>query len=585
MSSPKVATNREIASALDLLADLMELDGANIYKIIAHRKAAHRVAEANYSIEELSRRGELTQLPDIGDKIAAKVTELVETGQIRELEEFFGRYPPELVEIQNIQGVGPRTARKLWEDLGIASLDELEAAARGGQVAPLPGLGPKAEQNIIHAIERYRARGGRLLLGEALPAATECMELLARLPDTTEVALAGSIRRMKETVKDVDIIASASDPGSLTQAFCHSPLAEEVIATGPTKCSIRTFTGTQVDLRVVPARLFGNLLQHFTGSREHNVALRELALSRGLKVSEYGVEETGSGTVHQCPTESDVYKLLGLDYIPPELRENNGELEAAMAGELPRLVEATDIKGDLHVHSTWSDGHAGIREMAGAARERGYQYIAISDHSQSLAVAGGLTPERLKEQLDEIGTLNAEMDDFHVFTSMEVDVKADGSLDLPDDDLAALDFVTVSIHSGFTQSREQIMTRLAAAMEKSFVRAIGHPTGRLINRRDPYEVDIEALIDGAARSGTVLEINAHYQRLDLCDLHARMAQEAGATLVINSDAHSPGDLGLLKYGVATARRGWIEPHTVLNTIPVDRLTALLKQPKSRLIKN
>jgi DNA polymerase (family 10) len=320
-------------------------------------------------------------------------------------------------------------------------------------------------------------------------------------------------------------------------------------------------------------------LQHFTGSREHNIALREHAISRGLKVSEYGVEETASGKVWRCATEEEVYRLLEMDDIPPELRENSGEIEAAISGELPGLINETDIRGDLHVHSDWSDGHASIREMALAARDLGYQYIAISDHSQSLAMTGGLTPEKLDRQLDEIATVNSELDDFHILSSIEVDVKADASLDLPDESLAALDFVTVSIHSGFNQEREQIMERLTAAMEHPSVRAIGHPTGRLINRRDPYEIDIEAIIKTAARTGTALEINSHFYRLDLCDHHARAAQAAGAALVINSDAHHIADLKLLKYGIATARRGWIEAGTVINTLSIKQLADRLGKPK------
>lgn len=563
-----------------MLADMMELDGANRFKTIAHRKAAHRVAEANFSIREMAGEERLTELPDIGESIAAKIRELVETGTLTELEDYKKKFPPDLLRIQKVHGVGPRTVLKVWEQLGVSSLDELEEAGRAGRIAGLPGMGSKTEANILKAIGQLKARGTRVLLGEALPVAEEVAAALKELPEARNVTGAGSVRRMKETVKDIDIIATASEPGALTRAFSALPMVEEVTGRGPTKCSIRTYTGLQIDLRVVPHEQYGNLLQHFTGSAEHNVALRELAIGKGLKVSEYGVEETGSGKVHHCATEEEVYRLLGIDYIPPELREDNGEIEAAATGSLPRLIGTGDLKGDLHVHSEWSDGHASIRDMALAARDRGLQYIAVADHSQSLAVARGLTPARLRQQLKEINSLNEELEDFHIFTSMEVDIKADGTLDLPDAALAALDFVTVSIHSGFNQGREQIMARLTAAMEKPFVRAIGHPTGRLINRRDPYEVDVDRIIETAARTGTALEINSHYERLDLCDIHARAAQEAGVKLVINSDAHSPGGLDLLKYGVATARRGWVQPETVLNTLPADELAGLLKRPKT-----
>ncbi len=572
-------TNRQIADALDRLADMMELDGANVYKIIAHRKAAHRIAESNFSIEELAREDRLTELPDIGEKIAAKVRAMVETGTLAELDDYERRYPPQLVELQQLQGVGPRTVRKVWEALGVSTLDEMEQAAADGSIAALPGMGGKTAANITRAIEHLRARGGRIPLGEVLPTAEEMVAALSGLPEAEQVTLAGSLRRMKETVKDIDIVATAGRPEKLSEAFCKLPAVEETVAAGPTRCSIRTYTGLQADLRVVPPKSYSNLLQHFTGSKEHNIALRELAISKGLKVSEYDVENSRTGKVHECADEAEVYGLLGLDYIPPELREDNGELEAAAAGKLPLLVEEKDMRGDLHVHSEWSDGRASIREMAEAARERGLEYIVISDHSQSLAVARGLTPERLAQQLEEVARVNTELGDFHVFTGMEVDIKADGKLDLPDEDLEQLDFVTVSIHSGFNQEREQIMERLTAAMEKPFVRCIGHPTGRLINRRDPYEIDIEGVIEAAARTGTALEINSHYWRLDLCDIHARAAREAGVTLAINSDAHGPEDVGVLQLGVATARRGWVEAGNVLNTLPLGELRRRLSLPK------
>jgi DNA polymerase (family 10) len=571
-------SNQEIASALDRLADMMELDNANIYKIVAHRKAAHRVAESNFSIAEMAAEGRLTELPDIGEKIAAKISEMVELGRMHELDEYSRKFPPDLVDLQQVQGVGPKTTRKVWEALAVSSLDELEEAARDGSVAALPGMGEKTAANIVRAIERLKARSGRILLGDALPVAEEALAKLRQHPGAEQASLAGSVRRMRETVKDIDIIATSRDPEKLSADFCALPMVAEPVASGPTKCSVRTHAGIQIDLRVVPDELFGNLLQHFTGSKEHNVALRELAIGKGMKVSEYGVEDE-TGKVHECATEGEVYRLLGLDYIPPELRENNGELSAAAAGKLPRLIEEGDVRGDLHLHSDWSDGHASIAEMASTARERGLEYIAVADHSQSLAVARGLTPERLDRQLEEIAALNSGFEDFHIFTGMEVDVKADGSLDLPDESLEKLDFVTVSIHSGFNQEKKQIMRRLRSAMEKPFVRAIGHPTGRLINRRDPYEVDVDEVIELAAATGTALEINSHYWRLDLSDIHARAAQDAGVRLVINSDAHYAQDAGQLKYGIATARRGWVRPGAVINTMKPGELAEMLARPK------
>lgn len=563
-----------------MLADLMEIDGVNKFKTIAVQNAARRVAESNFSIAEAAAEGRLTEIPDIGERIAAKIEEYIDTGRMQEVEDYLKTYPPGLVTVKRVQGVGPKTARKVWEELGVSSLDELAAAAADGRIAGLPGMGAKSAENIGKAIGRLRARSTRLLLGEVLPIAEESVAILKAIPEAESVAYAGSVRRMKSTIKDLDIIATASRPEALTGSFCGLPMVAEVIGSGPTKCSVRTHTGLQIDLRVVPEDLFGNLLQHFTGSREHNVAIRELAITKGLKVSEYGVEETKTGKVHKCATEQEVYRLLGLDYIAPELRENNGEIEAAAAGSLPRLIEEKHLRGDLHVHSSWSDGTASIREMALAARKMGYKYIAMSDHTQSMGMVQGLTPARLEEQLAEIARVNDELDGFRVFASAEVDVRADGTLDLPDDSLEQLDYVTVSIHSGFSQSREQIMERLTAAMENPYVRAIGHPTGRLINKRDPYEVDIGQIIKLAARTGTALEINSHYRRLDLSDINARAAQEAGVRLVINSDAHHPDQLDLLRFGVATARRGWIQRSAVLNTLTEKQLEKLLKQPKS-----
>jgi len=573
-------TNAEIASILETLAELMELDEVNKFKFIAVQKAARRVAEANFSVTERAKAGTLTEIPDVGKSIAAKIEEIVASGKLGELEEYFQKYPPSLVEIERVQGVGPKTARKVWEELGVTTMAELEQTARDGSIADLPGMGQKTADNILKAIQRLQLRGDRLLLGEVLPVAEAAVRDIASVPEAHNVTCAGSVRRMRETVKDVDIIATASEPGALTGRFCNLPMVAEVIGSGPTKCSIRTHTGLQIDLRVVPDDLYGNLLQHFTGSKEHNIALRELAISMGYKLSEYGIEESSTGVVHKSATEEEVYRLLKLDFIPPELRENNGEIKAAAAGTLPNLIDAKDIRGDLHLHSSWSDGHATIKEMALAAAELGYEYIAVSDHTKSLGMVQGLTPERLEEQLGEIAAVNSELDGFRVFASAEVDVMANGDLDLPDESLQLLDFVTVSIHSGFNQSRDQIMARLEAAMSNPFVRSIGHPTGRLINRRDPYEIDMEKIIDMAARTGTALEINAHFERLDLNDANARAAQAAGAKLVINSDAHRPEHLDLLRYGIATARRGWIEVKTVLNTMSKAQMEAFLKKPKT-----
>lgn len=577
-------SNSEIAEMLDMLADLMELDGVNKFKTIAVQKAARRVKDSNFSMEEAARQGELETIPDIGERIAAKIEEFIDTGRLEEIQGYLDTYPADLVRIMRVQGVGPKTARKVWQELGVSSLDELETAARSGEIAALPGLGKKSAENILKAISRLRARSMRLLLGDVLPIAEESVEILRRIPQARNVAYAGSVRRMRETVKDLDIIATATKPSALTSRFCQLPMVAEVIGSGPTKCSVRTHTGLQVDLRVVPHSQFGSLLQHFTGSKEHNVALRELAIGKGLKVSEYGVEETETGELHECATEEEVYRLLGLAYIPPELRENNGEIEAAAEGRLPRLIDYGDLRGDMHVHTTWSEGDVSIKEMALAAKKRGLKYMTVSDHSQSMGMVQGLTPEKAERQLEEISAVNRELKGFHVFSGVELDVLADGSLDFPDEVLKLFDFVTASIHSGFNQSRKQLTIRLRSAAENPYVRVIGHPTGRLINKRDPYDVDVGEIIDMAARTGTALEINSHYYRLDLDSIHARAAQEAGVRLVISSDAHRPSELDMLRYGIATARRGWVTKQTVINTLPLARIKSLIQKPKQPATK-
>ena len=566
--------NGEIAEAFEELASLYELDGAVVYRVVAYRNAAKAIREAGVSVAEMAREGRAAELAGVGKTIAEKIDALLETGTIPSADKLKARIPSGLIAVTRIPGLGPKRARLLYEHLGVSSLDDLRTAAEQGRLKDVPGFGAKAEENVMAALAagtdgRPKAR---MLLSKALTIGEELVAGLRDHPAALKVELAGSARRQADTVKDLDIVVAAGDPGALAEHFCSLPAVDVVQTSGEAGAKVVTHSGLPVDLRIVPEEAFGNLLQHFTGSGRHNEALRTAAVKRGLHVSEYGIADDATGDSIACPTEEEVYERLGMQWIPPELRENRGELEAAREGSLPELIELTDIRGDLHMHTTLSDGHASIEEMAAAARELGYDYIAITEHSASHGFGNDVQPRELLSQTERIRAL--ELDGITVLPGTETNVMPDGSLDYADDVLEQLDWVIASLHTSFRISEKEQTDRMLRAMEHPLVDAIGHPTGRLLERREAYAIDIDRVIDKAVETGTFLEINANPDRRDLNDVYAKAAAEAGVMLVIDSDAHWPRTLKNMRYGVATARRAWITAAQVANTRPwaeVDKL--------------
>jgi len=557
-------TNAQIAAALDELGDLYELDGAIIHRVVAYRNAAKAVREAPVSVTALARQGRATELPGIGQTIQEKVLALADEGAIPAAVKLRSKFPAGLVEITHLPGLGPKRARRLYDELGIDSLQALRTAAEQQRIRSLKGFGPKAEESLLATLSSIEPSGSgkRVVLDRALAVGDALVGTLRAHPASEQVELAGSARRMTDSVKDLDVIATATDPLALAQAATELELVES--AGTPTEAGVRlrTHTGIAVDLRIVAPGQFGNLLQHLTGSKEHNVALRDAAVRRGLHVSEYGVLDDATGETRACPTEAEVYALLGLEYIVPELRENRGELEAAAAGSLPDLIELGDLRGDLHCHTTASDGTASIEQMAVAARDAGYEYLAMTDHSASMGFGSDVSPERLREQLASIRATH--IDGIELLAGSEVNILPDGSLDYDDALLAELDWVIASIHSSFRMPAKAMTERMVRAIEHPLVDCIGHPTGRKIERRRPYELDLERVIEAAARTGTMLEINASPDRRDLNEVYARAAAAAGVPIVINCDAHRVGGFEVARYGVATARRGWLNAADVAN---------------------
>jgi DNA polymerase (family 10) len=568
--------NADIAAVFDEIADLLEIEGSNPFRIRAYRNAARTLRDLPRDISAMLDRGEdLTELPGIGEDLAAKIKEIVATGTAAMLEEHRKKVPATLKELLKIPGIGPKRVAALYRDLGIRTLDQLEKAAQAGRVRALPGFGEKTERHIL---DQLRARTGepkRFQLAIATQYAEALIAYLKQSPGVKQVMAAGSYRRAKETIGDLDILVTAAPGSPVMERFVSYPEVEEVLAHGATKSSLRLACKLQVDVRVVPEDSYGAALQYFTGSKAHNVALRQLAQQRGLKINEYGVFK-GDRSVAGA-TEESVYAAVGLPWIPPELRENRGELEAARAGRLPALVEITDLKGDLHTHTKATDGRNTVREMAEAARARGLEYLAITDHSRRLTMAKGLDPKRLFEQIEEIDRLNATSIGITLLKGIEVDILEDGSLDLPDEDLRQLDLVVGAVHSHFRLSRQKQTERIMRAMDRPCFTILAHPSGRLIDEREPYEVDMPRLIRHARARGCFLEVNAHPIRLDLTDTDCQTAKEEGVMVSINSDAHSVLDFEHLRYGVGQARRGWLERKDVLNARPLRELRPLLKR--------
>jgi DNA polymerase (family X) len=561
-------TNAEIAAALEELGILYELDGAVKYRVLAYSTAAKAIRESPVSVAELAAEGRATEIPGVGKTLAEKIDALLETGEIPAAAKLKARFPPTLIEVTRVPGVGAKTAKRLFDELGISSLEELKAAAEAERVREVKGLGPKAEENVLAALERLGEPGegpGRLLLSAVRPIAEELAAALREHPAAQRVEVAGSVRRWAETCKDIDLIATAEEPAALAEHLAGHPLIAAAGTPGANGVRAQTHNGISVDLRIVAPRAFGNLLQHFTGSQAHNVQLREEAVGRGLSVSEHGISETESGEVTLCESEEEVYERLGYSYIEPELREGRGELRAAREGSLPELVSLADVRGDLHSHTTLSDGRNTLEEMAAAGRERGYAYMAVTDHSASHGFGDHVTAERLWQRVEEVREWNRDVRGFRLLAGSEVNIGLDGTLDYPDDLLDALDWVVASVHTSFSVSQKAMTERVLAAIENPLVDCVGHLTGRLIGRREPYGIDIEAVVEAAARTGTMLEINGNPNRRDLSEHHARLAADAGATIVLNTDAHGVDTLANMAYAVATARRAWLRPDDVANT--------------------
>jgi DNA polymerase (family X) len=583
-------TNTEIAAALEELGDLYELDGAVIHRIVAYRNAAKAVRDAPVSVTGLARQGRATELPGVGSIIQEKVIALADDGVIPAAAKLRAKFPPGLLEMTHLPGLGPRRARRLYEELSIDSLAALRAAAEAQQIRTLKGFGPKAEESLLAAALAAEAAGeqgedgtgsGRVVLDRALAIGEQLVAALREHPASERVELAGSARRMTDSVKDLDVIATAHDPLALARAAAELELVQSAQTPGEAGVRLRTHTDLAVDVRIVAPDQFGNLMQHFTGSKEHNMALRDAAVRKGLHVSEYGVLDDATGVTHRCEREEEVYALLGLEYIEPELRENRGELEAAAAGTLPGLISLEDLRGDLHCHTTASDGTASIEEMALAAHDAGYEYLAITDHSASFGFGDEVSPDRLREQIERIRTLSGTdaVGGVKLLAGSELNILPDGGLDYDDELLAELDWVVASVHSSFAMDSAKMTQRIVRAIENPMVDVIGHLSGRKIEHRAPYQFDFEAVVSAASASGTMLEINASPARRDMDDIHARAAAAAGIPVVINCDAHRVGGFEVARYGVATARRGWLEPADVANCRPWGELVKL--RPRAR----
>jgi DNA polymerase (family 10) len=575
-------TNQEIAQVLNEIGDRLDILGEDSFKVGAYRRAARVLEQEPYPAEALVAEGRLQELRGIGKAIATKVADLLREGRSPYLERLREQVPDSVTELLKVPGIGPRTAGRLWREMGISNLAELEAAARSGALRGKPGIGGKTEANILAAIERLRARPDRLPLFRVYDVARAVKERLRALPSITDADAAGSVRRWQPTVGDLDFVAASTDPPAAIRAFVQFPEVGSVVAQGETEARVLLSAGVQADLRTVHPEAYGSLLQHFTGSKEHNIQLRELASTKGLSISEYGVKRLSTGETKPCATEEDVYRMLGLDLIPPEIRHGSGEIEAAARHTLPKLVAHADIRGDLQCHTSYSDGSASVLEMALAAKDLGYDYLAITDHSPGRANAGGLSLERLEQQAAEVAEVRRQVPGITLLHGSEVDIRADGSLDLPDEVLARLDLVVAAVHSAMGQPRERVTARVLAAVRHPLVDVLAHPTGRLLGERDPIDLDLDAVFAAAAESGVALEINAGPSRLDLDGSLARQAHAAGVLLCVNTDAHATAHLAsFMPWGVAQARRAWLTADDLLNCRPAPALMEWLAARKKR----
>ncbi len=569
--------NRKLAETFTLIADLLEINGENIFKTRAYRRAAETLLNMGREAEDLLVAGEdLTQIDGIGKAISEKIEELVNTGKLQYLIRLEQEIPVSLVKLLDVPDLGPKKVALFWKELKITTLEELEAAAHDGKLRDLPGMGEKSEAKLISGIESLKRRSGRMLLGDVLPFAQEIIAELIQIDGVAAVSEAGSLRRRRATVGDIDILVAAENSSAVMKTFTSRADIERILGSGKTKSSVEYKNGIRAQLWVHPPERYGTALQYATGSKEHNVRLRELALTKDLSLSEHAITQI-DGTEILCSTEEEVYNSLDLPWIPPELREDRGELQAAKKRNLPEVLTIKDWQSELHTHSTWSDGKVSIREMVTAAIERGYSVLAITDHSHSLGIVQGIPPEDIPLQKAEIRQVQAEFgNQIRILQGIEVEIRADGTLDYPDDVLAKLDLVIASLHVSLRQPREQITQRLLNAIKNPHVDIIGHPTGRLLPDREGADLDMEMVLKAAAESGVALEINAHPKRLDLDDIFSRRAVELGIPISINTDAHHPDQLDLLQFGIETARRGWVEPHQVINTWQPERIILWLQ---------
>jgi len=558
--------NKELGDLFDKMANILEFKGENPFKISAYRRASRILGDLTKDIEEIAQSGELKTVPGIGEGMAQKIEEYLKTGKISKYEEIKKGVSDELISIMDIPGMGPKTLAMIHKEKGISSLSQLEKALEDGSLIGLPGIGEKKAENIKRGIELLKASKGRMNLGIAFPLARRIVETLREKTGSRKIEWAGSLRRMRENIGDIDILATGPNHQKIVHAFTHLPEVKEVLASGETKASVIVEGGVQIDIRVVEEDSYGAALQYFTGSKGHNIHLRGIAKAKGIKINEYGVfrgEKKIGGK-----EEKDVYKILGMDWIEPELREDRGEIEAAQKGKLPKLIQEPEIKGDLHIHSKWSDGTSSIEEIAKAAQKKGYQYVALCDHSKSLRIAHGLDETRLLKQIEEIDRINENLKGFQILKGTEVDILTDGKIDHPDKVLQKLDYVVAAVHSGFKQEKEKMTKRIVRALENPLVHCLAHPTGRLLGARAPYEVDIDEVMEAARKYGKVLEINATFERLDLDDVHCMKAKEMGIRMAIGTDAHHLDQLWMISLGVGVARRGWLETGDLLNTLPL-----------------
>ena len=577
-------SNREIADIFARCADMLQIRGDSIHRVLSYRRAAETIRALPRDLRVISSEGGLTDLSYIGKTIAAKIDEMLDTDRLEFYERLKAEVPEGLVDIMHINGLGPKKAKLFWERLNITAVADLQTAAEAGKLADLPGMGAKSQQKILDGIEALSRQTGRASIGDALPAAQRILDRLLELPEAQEGALAGSIRRGRETIGDVDILIAGDDSGPIMQRFVTLENVGRVLGHGPTKSSVELLSGLQVDLRVLEKARWGTALNYFTGSLAHNVKMRQIALDQGLSLNEQAFSPVDDNkTIVEsaekilCDSEEKVYATLGLQYVPPELREDSGEIEAAREGSLPQLITRGDIVADLHMHSTWSDGKHSIREMVDACIKRGLRYIAITDHSRSLGIANGLSIERLLAQAEEARRLNAELgSEIEVLAGTEMDIKADGGMDYPDEILAQMDFVIASLHSGLQQKRSQVTERLLNAIRNPHVDMIGHPSARQFPNREAVDADWDAVLAAAKEHDTILEINANPLRLDLKPELARLAKDSGVLLAINTDAHQIAHLDLMDFGVTIARRAWVEPAHVVNTWTYERFDQWLR---------